>query len=173
MLSMAYAAGLRVSELVNLKLGDVDAQRGIVAAFGKGGKRRLVPLGDVALEHLDAYLEARRELHQSNAGRTRSIEKAARLERSRLLFPSPRGRALTRQAFWKIVRRYARAAGIASRVHPHQLRHSFATHLLAGGADLRSVQTMLGHADISTTEIYTHVSPDHVKRAHKTSHPRA
>jgi integrase/recombinase XerD len=169
MLSVAYAAGLRVSELVGLKLGDVDVQRGVVAAYGKGGKRRLVPLGDIALEYLDAYLAARRAAEPSGALRL----KDARARQSNALFLSPSGRMLTRQAFWKIVRRYARAAGVRGNVHPHQLRHSFATHLLTGGADLRSVQTMLGHADVSTTEIYTHVSRDHVKNAHRASHPRA
>jgi integrase/recombinase XerD len=167
MLSVAYAAGLRVTELVQLSLGDVDRDRGVVAAFGKGGKRRLVPLGEVALEHLTAYLAARAE----RAGRPVSRRRITAA--SPLLFPSPRGGALTRQGFWKIVRRYARIAGIRGNVHPHQLRHSFATHLLSGGADLRSVQTLLGHADVATTEIYTHVTRDHVRRAHKRSHPRA
>ena len=167
MLSLAYAAGLRVSELVGLRPGDVDLERGIVTAHGKGDKRRLVPIGQVALEHLEAYLEARRA----------QGEPARRARKSRalgpnVLFPSPRGGRLTRQGFWKIVGTYARAAGIGGRVHPHQLRHSFATHLLAGGADLRSVQTLLGHADVATTEIYTHVSRDHVKQAHRRSHPR-
>jgi integrase/recombinase XerD len=169
MLSVAYSAGLRVSELVRLSLGDIDQDRGVVAAFGKGGKRRLVPLGEVALEHLTAYLRARAE-RAERVERTRSRRQVAP---SALLFPSPRGGALTRQGFWKIVRRYARIAGIRGDVHPHQLRHSFATHLLSGGADLRSVQTLLGHADVATTEIYTHVTRDHVRRAHKRSHPRA
>jgi integrase/recombinase XerD len=164
MLSVAYAAGLRVSELCGLKLGDVDLERGIVATTGKGGKRRLVPLGEVALDHLDAYLAVRR----GAAARGRRTS----LERSSVLFPGPSGRAMSRQAFWKIVQKTARAAGIAGKAHPHQLRHSFATHLLAGGADLRSVQTLLGHSDIATTEIYTHVSLDHVREAHRRSHPR-
>jgi integrase/recombinase XerD len=166
MLSLAYAAGLRVSELVHLKFGDVDTSRGVVAAFGKGGKRRLVPLGEVALTHLSAYL----------AGR--SVEPARRARKVSpgdlgTLFLSPRGGPLTRQAFWVIVRRYARVAGLRGRVHPHQLRHSFATHLLLGGADLRSVQAMLGHADVSTTEIYTHVTIEHVQRSYRRAHPRA
>lgn len=160
MLSVGYAAGLRVSELVGLTLGDLDLQRGVVAALGKGGKRRLVPLGEVALDHLGQYLEARR----ARTGKG--------VEQSRVLFPGPSGRALTRQAFWKIVRRYARQAGVSFKAHPHQLRHSFATHLLSGGADLRTVQTLLGHSDVSTTEIYTHVNRDHVKRAHAKAHPR-
>jgi integrase/recombinase XerD len=157
MLSVAYAAGLRVSELVGLTLGEVDLRRGIVSVLGKGSKRRLVPLGEVALAHLDAYLAAR-------AG----SEPAA----SATLFQSPRGGPLTRQGFWKIVGQYARAAGISARVHPHRLRHSFATHLLAGGADLRSVQTLLGHAHVVTTEIYTHVSREHLRAVHRRSHPR-
>ncbi|HET7541553.1 MAG TPA: tyrosine recombinase, partial [Polyangiaceae bacterium] len=136
MLSVTYAAGLRVSELVGLTAGDVDLKRGIVSALGKGGKRRLVPLGNIALDHLQAYLEARSEQAAP-----------ARPARGRpdVLFPSPRGGPLTRQGFWKIVARYARGIGLRGRVYPHQLRHSFATHLLTGGADLRSVQTMLGH----------------------------
>jgi integrase/recombinase XerD len=167
MLSVAYAAGLRVSEVVGLKLGDLDLARGIVAALGKGGKRRLVPLGEVALEHLEAYLAARERDEAERPVRSRRGQDAA------VVFRSPRGGPLTRQAFWKIVGHYARVAGIRGGVHPHRLRHSFATHLLAGGADLRSVQTLLGHANVATTEIYTHVSRDHVKNAHRRAHPRA
>jgi integrase/recombinase XerD len=175
MLSLMYAAGLRVSELVSLTLGDVDRARGIVSAFGKGKKRRLVPLGEVALDHLTAYLEARAADAAvkaaglgGKAGRTGKGDKI-----SQILFPSPRGGKLTRQAFWKIVGRTARGAGIRGHVHPHQLRHSFATHLLSGGADLRSVQTLLGHASVATTEIYTHVSQDRVRQAYRKAHPRA
>jgi integrase/recombinase XerD len=157
MLSVAYAAGLRVSELVGLTLGDVDLRRGVVSVLGKGSKRRLVPLGEVALAHLDAYLAARAATEPAPAT---------------TLFLSPRGGPLTRQGFWKIVGQYARAAGISARVHPHRLRHSFATHLLAGGADLRSVQTLLGHANVVTTEIYTHVSREHLHAVHRRSHPR-
>jgi integrase/recombinase XerD len=157
MLSVAYAAGLRVSELVGLTLGDVDLRRGVVSVLGKGSKRRLVPLGEVALAHLDAYLAARAATEPAPAT---------------TLFQSPRGGPLTRQGFWKIVGQYARAAGISARVHPHRLRHSFATHLLAGGADLRSVQTLLGHANVVTTEIYTHVSREHLHAVHRRSHPR-
>ncbi len=164
MLSVTYAAGLRVSEVVNLTPGDVDLARGVVSAFGKGGKRRLVPLGDITIDHVQAYLRARDEAPET---KPRSAKAA------HVLFPSPRGGALTRQGFWKIVGRYARGIGIRGRVYPHQLRHSFATHLLSGGADLRSVQTMLGHASVATTEIYTHVSRDHVRNAHRRSHPRA
>jgi len=164
MLSLAYAAGLRVSELVGLRVGDVDERRGIVAAFGKGGKRRLVPLGEVPLRHLSEYRSAlAAEPPKKRGGGSDSP----------LVFPTPRGRPLTRQAFWKIVRRYAMAKGLRGAMHPHRLRHSFATHLLAHGADLRSVQTMLGHSNVATTEIYTHVTRDHVKRAFVRSHPRA
>ncbi len=159
MLHLMYAAGLRVSELCRLKLGDVDDKRGVVSAFGKGDKRRLVPVGEVALAELSVYLIDRAQ-HPAAT-------------RSSILFLSPRGRALTRQAFFKNIRRYALAAGIVEPVSPHLLRHSFATHLLERGADLRSVQVMLGHADISTTEIYTHVASDHVRRAYDRAHPRA
>jgi integrase/recombinase XerD len=169
MLSMMYAAGLRVSELVSLTLGDVDRARGIVSAYGKGKKRRLVPLGEVALEHLEAYLSAREAAAAEHAARWGASAGKA----PGFLFPSPRGGKLTRQAFWKIVGRTARAAGIRGHVHPHQLRHSFATHLLAGGADLRSVQTLLGHANVITTEIYTHVSQERVRQAYRKAHPRA
>ncbi|HVU02728.1 MAG TPA: tyrosine recombinase [Polyangiaceae bacterium] len=163
MLSLAYAAGLRVTELVSLRVGDVDRRRGVVSAFGKGEKRRLVPLGAVALRHLEEYREAL----------AANPKKQAVADRSPLLFPTPRGKPLTRQAFWKIVRRYALAVGVAGAMHPHRLRHSFATHLLAHGADLRSVQAMLGHADVATTEIYTHVTEGHVSRTYRKSHPRA
>ncbi|RYZ08990.1 MAG: site-specific tyrosine recombinase XerD [Myxococcales bacterium] len=169
MLSMMYAAGLRVSELVQLTIGDVDRARGVVSALGKGKKRRLVPLGEVALDHLTAYLTAREADFAARAA-ARGASAAAVTQ---LLFPSPRGGKLTRQAFWKIVGRTARGAGIRGHVHPHQLRHSFATHLLSGGADLRSVQTLLGHANVATTEIYTHVSQDRVRDAYRKAHPRA
>jgi integrase/recombinase XerD len=159
MLHVMYAAGLRVSELCGLGLGDVDLRRGVVSAFGKGNKRRLVPLGEVAVQHVEAYLPDRAQ--HRDAGRCAT------------LFLSPRGGALSRQAFHKNIARYARAVGITMVVSPHKLRHSFATHLLQRGADLRSVQTMLGHADISTTEIYTHVVGDHVRRAYDRAHPRA
>jgi integrase/recombinase XerD len=156
MMHLMYASGLRVSELCALKLGDLDRERGVVAVLGKGGKRRLVPVGEVALAHLDHYIEHVRP--RSN---------------DQVLFVSPRGGAMTRQGFWKLVRRYARAAGIPGPLSPHKLRHSFATHLLRGGADLRAVQAMLGHADLGTTEIYTRVAQDHVHAAHKRAHPRA
>ncbi|APR75253.1 Site-specific recombinase XerD [Minicystis rosea] len=158
-LQVMYAAGLRVSEVVSLKLADVDRAKGLVAPFGKGQKRRLVPLGEVALEALDAYLEVRGEHPRAATSTT--------------LFLSPRGGALTRQAVWKALGIYARGVGVSKPSSPHKLRHSFATHLLEGGADLRSVQALLGHADISTTEIYTHLADDHVRAAYKRAHPRA
>lgn len=159
MLHVMYASGLRVSELVGLTIADLDRQRGLVSAFGKGGKRRLVPVGEVALSHVDRYLDEVRS-------------KVAR-DNERALFLSPRGRKLSRQGFWKIVKRMAVVAGITTPISPHKLRHSFATHLLQGGADLRAVQAMLGHADLGTTEIYTRVAQDHVRRQYTRAHPRA
>ena len=145
MLHLMYASGLRVSELCALRLSDLDLQRGLVRARGKGGKQRLVPVGEVALEHATHYLNEVRPRHAAEGDMT--------------LFVSPR--------------RYAVAAGIVPLPSPHKLRHSFATHLLRGGADLRAVQALLGHADLGTTEIYTHVAQDHVRDAHAKSHPRA
>ncbi len=158
MLHTMYAAGLRVSELVALQLGDVDLAGGYLAALGKGRKRRLVPLAALACDSIQVYLERVRS-RWARPGRTQ-------------VFLTSRGEPLTRQGFWKLVRRYARAAGIARDISPHALRHSFATHLLQGGADLRVVQTMLGHADIATTQIYTHVSGEDLKSMHLRFHPR-
>jgi integrase/recombinase XerD len=153
-----YAAGLRVSELVNLDLGDVNLEEGFVAVLGKGSKRRIVPVGAHARVAMEEYLTTVRG-------------KWARPS-SRECFVTERGKAMTRQGFWAIVKKYARAAGITKPISPHKLRHSFATHLLSGGADLRSVQTMLGHADISTTQIYTHVTSEHLQKMHERYHPR-
>jgi integrase/recombinase XerD len=163
MLHVMYASGLRVSELCGLRVSDLDLERGLVRARGKGGKQRLVPVGEVALAHATRYL---REVRPRRAPHDETT-----------LFVSPRaargsGR-FTREGFWRMVRRYAVAAGIVPLPSPHKLRHSFATHLLRGGADLRAVQAMLGHADLGTTEIYTHVARDHVRAAHAKSHPRA
>jgi integrase/recombinase XerD len=158
MLQLMYASGLRVSELCTLRFADFDRQRGIVRVQGKGDKTRLVPVGEEALAAIDRYLAEARGKHAT--------------AKSRTLFVSPQGRALTRQGFWKNVKRYARIAGVTEFVSPHVLRHSFATHLLEGGADLRAVQTMLGHADLATTEIYTKVTDDRVSRAHAKHHPR-
>jgi integrase/recombinase XerD len=160
MLELMYASGLRVSELIRLRLGDVDLGLGVVRVVGKGDKERLVPVGDAAAASLRAYLKA---------GRPR-LEKR---RTSDYLFLGRHGRGLTRQMFWQLIKRVARTAGIAGPVTPHTLRHSFATHLLEGGADLRSVQLMLGHADIGTTQIYTHLSRTHLKAMYDKFHPRA
>ena len=160
MLEVLYAAGLRISELVGLTLADVNLGAGFVRVRGKGSKERLVPLGRVAIAALKDFLEsARPALLKGREVKT--------------LFPGRAGRPLTRQAFWTALKRYARQAGIPRRVSPHVLRHAFATHLLEGGADLRSVQLLLGHADIGTTQIYTHVSRAHLKAVYKKYHPRA
>ena len=159
MIHLMYASGLRVSELCSLGVGDLDMKTGIVKPLGKGGKRRVVPVGEVALNHLGTYLN--------------DVRPKVAKPTTRPLFVSPRGGGLTRQGFWKLLGRYARAAGIMAPLSPHKLRHSFATHLLAGGADLRAVQAMLGHADLGTTEIYTRIAQDHVRRAHAKAHPRA
>lgn len=158
MLLLSYGSGLRVSELVSLRLGDLDLSRGTVMPLGKGSKRRVVPVGEIALAALDDYLAERAGLKHA--------------ARSDVVFLSPRGKALSRQAFFKNLGRYAVLAGFAP-ISPHKLRHSFATHMLEGGADLRSVQSMLGHASISTTEIYTHVALDHVRKTYERAHPRA
>jgi len=158
MLHTMYAAGLRVSELVDLDLGDVNLDEGFVSALGKGNKRRIVPIGAYARLAMTEYLSEVRPKWARPA--------------SRACFVTARGKAMTRQGFWGVVKKYARAAGITKPISPHKLRHSFATHLLAGGADLRSVQTMLGHADISTTQIYTHVTGDHLRKMHERYHPR-
>jgi integrase/recombinase XerD len=159
MLQLMYASGLRVSELCGLRVADIDLQRGLVAPLGKGGKRRLVPVGEVALDAVGRYLK---DVRQRVAAPGFSA-----------LFVSATGRHFRREIFWRLVRRYAVEAGIAPLPSPHKLRHSFATHLLRGGADLRAVQAMLGHADLGTTEIYTHLAQDHVRAAHAKSHPRA
>jgi integrase/recombinase XerD len=160
MLEVMYASGLRVSELVGLRLGDPDLEAGVVRVLGKGSKERLVPLGEVAAASLAAYL-------------SRGRPRLARERPSPYLFLGRHGRNLTRQACWLMLKRRARLAGIGRRVTPHTLRHSFATHLLERGADLRSVQLMLGHADIGTTQIYTHVSRAHLQAVYTKYHPRA
>jgi integrase/recombinase XerD len=159
MLEVMYAAGLRVSELIGLSLNDVNLEVGYLRARGKGSKERIVPLGRAACRALKDYLEGSRRLAPF-----RSSDPA--------LFPGRGGKGMTRQGFWKILKGYARAAGIQKPISPHTIRHSFATHLLEHGADLRSVQSMLGHADIATTQVYTHVSRDRLKRAHQKFHPR-
>ncbi|MGD8605904.1 MAG: site-specific tyrosine recombinase XerD [Myxococcales bacterium] len=158
MLHTMYAAGLRVSELVGLDLGDVNLEDGFVIVLGKGNKRRLVPIGAHARAALSDYLS--------------EVRPKWALAASRACFVTARGKPMTRQGFWKIVKKYARAVDITKPISPHKLRHSFATHLLVGGADLRSVQTMLGHADLATTQIYTHVTRDHLRKMHERFHPR-
>lgn len=159
MLHLLYATGMRVSELVNLPLAGVNLMGGYVRVFGKGSKERLIPFGEAAREYLKIY---------TTDARPRILKKRT----SDLLFITGHGRAMTRLRFWQIVRQCARLAGISKKISPHMLRHSFATHLLERGADLRSVQMMLGHADIATTQIYTHVDSNRLKSAHQKFHPR-
>jgi integrase/recombinase XerD len=159
MLEVLYAAGLRVSELTSLKLQDTHLDAGFVRVFGKGSKERIVPIGQYAREKVLFFLEHARSRLLKN--RT-----------SPYLFVARAGRPMTRQGFWKLLRAYASKAGLLKKVTPHSLRHSFASHLLEGGADLRAVQMMLGHADISTTQIYTHVTKDRLRELHRKFHPR-
>ena len=159
MLETLYASGLRVSELVSVSVAQVSQDMGVVRVMGKGSKERLVPLGEEALAWIRRYLE------QSRA----HILKG---KRSDALFVTARGDSMTRQAFWTLIRRYSRRAGLAGPISPHTLRHAFATHLLNHGADLRVVQLLLGHADISTTQIYTHVARERLKQLHSRHHPR-
>jgi integrase/recombinase XerD len=159
MLELLYATGLRVSELVGLRVQDINLERGYLIVIGKGSKERAVPLGEAAAASLRNYLEHSRQL-LLKGGETDA------------LFVSARKRQITRQMFWERIKHYAEQAGITRTVTPHTLRHSFATHLLDNGADLRAVQAMLGHADISTTQIYTHVSRERLRRIHEKYHPR-
>ena len=160
MLELLYATGLRASELVQLKSGDVDLGLGVLTAYGKGSKERPVPVGRTAIQWVSRYMQSSRLALL--AGRTSDV-----------LFVRRGGRGITRQGFWKIVKRHGRTAGIKRMLSPHVLRHSFATHLLEHGADLRSVQLMLGHSDISTTQIYTQVSKQRLARVYREMHPRA
>ncbi len=159
MLEVLYATGLRVSELVDLRMDQVNLRQGVVRVMGKGSKERLVPLGEEAQAALAGFF----------SGARRDILGA---RRSDAAFPTRRGAAMTRQAFWSLIRRHARAAGIGKHLSPHTLRHAFATHLINHGADLRVVQMLLGHSDISTTQIYTHVARERLKRLHAEHHPR-
>jgi integrase/recombinase XerD len=159
-LETMYATGMRVSELIGLKQSQLLESQGIVRVYGKGSKERLVPIGQSALGWIGKY----RATVRGDLARRGPAQDA--------LFLNSRGGPLSRMAIWKIVHAYAKKAGLKKEVHPHTLRHSFATHLLEGGADLRSVQEMLGHADISTTEIYTHLDREYLKEVHRTFHPR-
>jgi len=159
MLELLYACGLRVSELVGIKLTEVSLNDGVVRVTGKGSKTRLVPMGEEAVDWISRYLsEARSAILQKRL--------------SDALFVTNRGEAMTRQAFWYLIKRYALMAGITKHMSPHVLRHAFATHLLNHGADLRVVQMLLGHSDISTTQIYTHVARERLKQLHSMHHPR-
>lgn len=159
MIELLYAAGLRVTELVNLKIQDVNLDGGFVRVFGKGGKERIVPIGVYAKEKIIFYIKNARGPLIKNFS-------------SPYLFTARAGKPMTRQGFWKLLRRYAGITGLNKKVTPHSLRHSFASHLLEGGADLRAVQVMLGHVDIATTQIYTHVARERLKAMHTKFHPR-
>jgi integrase/recombinase XerD len=159
MLETLYASGLRVSELVGLKQLQVSLDMGVVRVLGKGSKERLAPLGEEAIAWIERYVRESRPALLSG-------------KRSDALFVTTRGGPMTRQAFWKLVQRHAEAAGIRRAISPHTLRHAFATHLINHGADLRVVQLLLGHADISTTQIYTHVARERLKQLHRKHHPR-
>ena len=160
MLELLYASGMRVSELVSLDVNDIDVDGGYVRCFGKGHKERMIPIYPQATQLVKEYIE------QVHDGIARSPDEKA-------LFLNLRGDRLTRQGFWQILKGYAKAAGLDAEITPHTLRHSFATHMLNGGADLRSVQELLGHANISTTQIYTHLTSEHVRRTYEKAHPRA
>jgi len=159
MLELLYATGLRVSELVSLKTNDVNLESGFLICKGKGGKERIVPLGNSSSVAVKTYLEeARQKLWKKETD---------------TLFLTLRGGAFTRQGFWKMLKEYGEQAGLSQKISPHILRHSFATHLLERGADLRSVQLMLGHSQITTTQIYTHVTRKHLRKVYDKFHPRA
>ncbi len=159
MIEILYGAGLRISELLNLKLGEVLLDSNFVRIIGKGDKERIVPIGDHAVKAVRRYLKASRPF-------------ILKKKSSDYLFLNQRGSRMSRMGFWKILNRYVRKSRIKKRITPHTFRHSFATHLLEGGADLRAVQEMLGHADIKTTQIYTHIDREYLKEVHKTFHPR-
>jgi len=159
-LEVFYACGLRVSELINLKIVDLFLNENLIKVFGKGRKERLVPIGSTAIASIENYLLQSRPFLKKN------------LQSENYLFLNNRGKKFSRMGIWKIVKRYVELSKIKKEIHPHTFRHSFATHLIEGGADLRSVQEMLGHSDISTTQIYTHIDRDYIKKVHKMYHPR-
>jgi integrase/recombinase XerD len=161
-LEILYATGLRVTELIDLKITNINLEAGYIRTIGKGSKERIIPMGTKAMDSLKMYL---------TNGRPSLLKKGSDAGGS-YIFLNSRGRSMTRQGLWKIIKKYALKAGIAKTVTPHTVRHSFATHLLEGGADLRSVQIMLGHSDISTTQIYTHVARKRLKEIHEKYHPR-
>jgi integrase/recombinase XerD len=160
LLELMYACGLRASEAIELDVGDIDLRHGVLRARGKGSKERLVPVGREAIGAVRTYMQ-------------RGRPELVGLREERRLFVNRRGGGLTRQGLYKIVQRHARSVGLADKMSPHTLRHTFATHLLAGGCDLRAVQEMLGHADIATTQIYTHLSAERLKDVYFAAHPRA
>jgi len=159
MIELLYAAGLRVSELIHVKMAEINLEAGFVRVLGKGEKERVVPIGSHAREKIQTYV-------------SRSRPKLLKEHVSAYLFVARAGKPMTRQGFWKLLKRYSAQVGIQKEITPHSLRHSFASHLLEGGADLRAVQMMLGHVDISTTQIYTHVARDHLRKMHEKHHPR-
>lgn len=160
MLEIAYSCGLRVSELINLKISDLFFNEEVIRVIGKGSKQRLVPIGTSAINWVTEYLKFSRPILEN------------KIKSANIVFLNKRGTKLSRMGIWKILDKYAKEAGITKDVHPHVLRHSFATHLIEGGADLRAVQEMLGHSDISTTQIYTHIDRDYIKEVHRNHHPR-
>jgi len=160
MLELLYATGMRVSELISLSVEDVNLETGFLRCMGKGSKERIIPVGSIALEYLKEYLSSVRKQLLNG-------------KESKKLFFNRQGNPMTRQGFWKIIKKYSKQAGIYKKITPHTLRHSFATHLLENGADLRAVQEMLGHADISTTQRYTHLTQNRIKQVYDKTHPRA